>query len=96
MIKESNKNLRRSASQKRRGGGNELRKAIPRLKKQGRITEALPSLHFRVKLDDGKEVLARLAGKLRLYRIKVLPGDKVTVELSHYDDKRGRIVYREK
>lgn len=65
-------------------------------KKTGTVLEALPSLNFKVKLDDGKEVLAHLAGKLRIYRIKVLPGDRVTVEMSLYDDRRGRIVYRGK
>jgi len=65
-------------------------------RQQGRVLEALPSAHFRVKLDDGREILAHLAGKMRIYRIKVLPGDQVTVELSPYDDKRGRIVYRGK
>jgi len=64
------------------------------IKKEGRVIEALPSLTFKVQLEDGKEVLAHLAGKLRIYRIKILPGDKVTVEMSPYDDKRGRIVYR--
>ena len=66
------------------------------IKKRGIILEALPSLHFRVRLDDGKEIIARLAGKLRIFRIKVLPGDDVTVEMSAYDEKRGRIVYRGK
>lgn len=66
------------------------------IKKSGFVTEALPSVNFRVKLDDGNEILAHLAGKLRLYRIKILPGDKVTVEMSPYDEKKGRIVYREK
>jgi len=47
-----------------------------------------------VRLDDGKEVLCHLAGRLRIYHIKILPGDKVTVEMSPYDDRRGRIVYR--
>ena len=56
--------------------------------------EALPSTHFRVKLDEGNEIIAHLAGKLRMYRIKILPGDKVTVEMSPYDESRGRIVYR--
>ena len=64
------------------------------IKKDGRVIEALPSLTFKVQLEDGKEVLAHLAGKLKIYRIKILPGDKVTVEMSPYDDKRGRIVYR--
>ena len=66
------------------------------LKKTGQVTEALPSANFRVKLDDGNEVLCHLAGKLRIYRIKILPGDKVTVELSPYDEKRGRITFRGK
>ena len=48
----------------------------------------------RVRLEDGREILAHLAGKLRIYRIKVLPGDRVTVEMSPYDETRGRIVYR--
>jgi len=56
----------------------------------------LPSTHFKVKLEGGSEIIAHLAGKMRIYRIKVLPGDKVTVELSPYDEKRGRIIYRRK
>lgn len=66
------------------------------LRKSGQVIEALPSLDFRVRLDSGKEIIAHLAGKLRLYRIKVLPGDRVTVEMSPYDEERGRIVYRGK
>ncbi len=66
------------------------------LRKTGVITEALPSTNFRVKLDDGEIILCHLAGKLRMYRIKILPGDRVTVELSPYDPNRGRIVYRGK
>jgi translation initiation factor IF-1 len=65
-----------------------------KIRKFGTVIEALPSANFRVKLDDGKEVLCHLAGKLRIYRIKILPGDRVTVEMSPYDDARGRIVYR--
>jgi len=65
-------------------------------RKTGIVLEALPSLDFRVKLDDGKEIIAHLAGKLRIYRIKVLLGDRVTVEMTPYDEKRGRIVYRGK
>ncbi|OGZ26682.1 MAG: translation initiation factor IF-1 [Candidatus Nealsonbacteria bacterium RIFOXYB1_FULL_40_15] len=63
-------------------------------KKTGVIIEALPSLSFKVKLEEGSEVIAHLAGKLRINRIKVMPGDKVLVELSPYDNHRGRIVYR--
>jgi len=62
----------------------------------GTVIEALPNVNFLVKIDDGPEMIARLAGKLRLYRIKVLAGDRVTVEMSPYDKKRGRIVYRGK
>ena len=62
----------------------------------GTIIEALPSTHFKVRLEDGQEVLCHLAGKLRMFRIKILPGDNVTVEMSPYDEKRGRIVYRGK
>ena len=61
---------------------------------EGEITEALPNLTFRVKLDNGHELLAHLAGKMRRFRIRVLPGDKVRVEVSPYDLNRGRIVYR--
>lgn len=67
-----------------------------KIRKTGLVLESLPSTHFRVKLDDGKEIIAHLAGRLRMYRIKVLPGDKVTVEMSPYDETRGRIVYRGK
>ena len=66
------------------------------LKKEGQVIEALPDTHFRVRLDDGKEILAHLSGKLRMYRIKILLGDRVTVEISPYDEEKGRIVYRGK
>jgi len=66
------------------------------LRKQGIVIEALPSTNFRIKLDDGSEALCHLSGKLRLYRIRILTGDRVTVEISPYDEKRGRIVYRGK
>ena len=66
------------------------------LRKTGQVIEALPSTTFKVKLDDGEEILCHLAGKLRMYRIKILPGDRVTVETSPYDPKRGRIIFRGK
>jgi len=66
------------------------------LRKTGIVLEALPSAYFRVKLDEGGEIIAHPSGKLRLYRIKILPGDQVTVEMSPYDKERGRIVYRGK
>ena len=62
----------------------------------GEVVEALPSVQFRVKLEDGKEVMAYLSGKLRMFKIRILPGDKVTVELSPYDLTKGRITYRNK
>ncbi|MCG2690070.1 translation initiation factor IF-1 [Candidatus Parcubacteria bacterium] len=65
-------------------------------KVRGQVEEALPSLLFRVKLENGKQVLAHLAGKLRIHHIKILPGDKVLVETTPYDENRGRIVYRMK
>ncbi|MDP2927089.1 MAG: translation initiation factor IF-1 [bacterium] len=67
----------------------------PKIKKKGIVLEALPSTNFRVQLETGPEVLAHLSGKLRIHRIKILVGDTVQVELSPYDEKRGRIVYRE-
>ena len=63
---------------------------------EGRVVEALPNAMFRVELDNGHRVLAHIAGKLRMHFIKVLPGDRVKVELSPYDLSRGRIVYRVK
>ena len=66
------------------------------IRKEGVVLEALPSATFKVKLNDGQEVLAYLSGKMRLNFIRILPGDKVTMEFSPYDDKRGRIVYRGK
>ncbi|MFH1780525.1 MAG: translation initiation factor IF-1 [Candidatus Nealsonbacteria bacterium] len=66
------------------------------IRKSGTVLETLPSTHFRVRLDEGKEIMAHLAGKLRMFRIKILPGDKVTIEMSPYDETKGRIVYRGK
>lgn len=67
-----------------------------KIKKDGIITESLPNGFFRVEMEDGTNVLGHLAGKLRVHRIKILPGDKVTVEMTPYDEKRGRIVFRKK
>jgi len=60
------------------------------------VVETLPNAMFRVELENGHRVLAHISGKMRLHFIKILPGDKVTVELSPYDLNRGRIIYREK
>ncbi len=63
---------------------------------EGTVIEPLPNAMFRVELENGHRVLAHISGKMRLHFIKILPGDKVTVELSPYDLNRGRIIYREK
>ena len=61
---------------------------------QGAVTETLPNAMFRVKLENGHRILAHISGKMRMHFIRILPGDKVTVELSPYDLSRGRITYR--
>jgi translation initiation factor IF-1 len=63
---------------------------------EGTVVEPLPNAMFRVELENGHRVLAHISGKMRMNFIKILPGDKVTVELSPYDLTRGRIVYRYK
>ena len=63
---------------------------------EGTIIEPLPNAMFRVELDNGHKVLAHISGKMRMHFIKILPGDKVTIELSPYDLTRGRITYRSK
>ncbi|MDF1579876.1 MAG: translation initiation factor IF-1 [Desulfuromonadales bacterium] len=63
---------------------------------EGKVIEPLPNAMFRVELDNGHVVLAHISGKMRKYYIRILPGDRVTVELSPYDLTRGRITYREK
>jgi len=65
-------------------------------RKEGVVIEGLPNATFKVRLDDDSEVLAHVSGKMRINFIKILPGDRVTVELSPYDNTRGRIVYRAK
>ena len=62
----------------------------------GEVLEALPNAMFKVELENGHEILAHISGKMRMHYIKILPGDKVTVELSVYDLNRGRITYRYK
>ncbi len=66
------------------------------IKMDGVIVESLPNATFRVELEKGHIVLAHISGKMRMNFIKILPGDKVTVEISPYDLKRGRIIYRYK
>jgi translation initiation factor IF-1 len=63
---------------------------------EGKVLETLPNAMFRVELENGHKVLAHISGKMRMHFIKILPGDKVMVELSPYDLSRGRIIFREK
>lgn len=64
------------------------------IKKDGRVIEALPNAFFKIVLNDGKEIMGFLSGKMRMNRITILPGDKVSLEISPYDESKGRIVYR--
>lgn len=61
---------------------------------EGTVVEPLPNAMFRVELENGHKVLAHISGKMRMHYIRILPGDRVTVELSPYDLSRGRITYR--
>jgi translation initiation factor IF-1 len=80
-----------------RAGGLERRDIVPKediIEIQGTVNETLPNAMFRVSLDNGHKILAHISGKMRMHFIRILPGDKVTVELSPYDLTRGRITYR--
>jgi translation initiation factor IF-1 len=66
------------------------------IKQDGVITEALSNAMFRVRLENGHEIIATISGKMRMHYIRILPGDKVTIEMSAYDLSRGRITYRYK
>ena len=66
------------------------------IKVDGIVTETLPNANFKVKLDNGHEIFAHISGKMRMHFIKILVGDKVSVELSPYDLSKGRITYRYK
>jgi translation initiation factor IF-1 len=77
-------------------GSDSVAKKEEAIKMDGTIVETLPNATFKVELEGGHEVLAHISGKMRMHYIRILPGDKVTVELSPYDLSRGRIVYRYK
>ncbi|GGE54555.1 translation initiation factor IF-1 [Pullulanibacillus pueri] len=64
------------------------------IKVEGTVIEPLPNAMFRVELENGHKILAHISGKLRMHYIRILPGDRVTIELSPYDLSRGRITYR--
>ena len=63
---------------------------------EGTVTETLPNATFRVELENGHKILAHISGKMRMHFIRILPGDKVTLEMSPYDLSKGRIIYRNK
>lgn len=63
---------------------------------EGTILEALPNANFKVELENGHQILAHISGKMRMHYIKILPGDKVTIEMTPYDLNKGRITYRHK
>ena len=63
---------------------------------EGLVVDTLPNAQFKVKLENGHEILAHVSGKIRMHYIRILPGDRVTVEISPYDLTRGRITYRHK
>jgi len=73
-----------------------LTKREDSIEMEGTVVEPLPNAMFRVELDNGHKVLAHISGKMRMHYIRILPGDKVVVELSPYDLTRGRITYRYK
>ena len=77
-----------------RGEGRHMAVKEEKIEMEGEITEALRNRMFRLKLDNGHEMIGYTAGRMRRYRIRMLPGDRVRVELSPYDLDRGRIVYR--
>jgi translation initiation factor IF-1 len=73
-----------------------MTKSEEKIQIEGTVVEALPGTQFRVELDNGHEIIAYLSGKMRKYYIRVLLGDRVTVEMSPYDLSRGRITFRHK
>ncbi len=73
-----------------------MAKIDDKIRIDGLVVEALPGTQFKVELDNGHEIIAYLAGKMRKYYIRVLLGDRVTIEMSPYDMTKGRIVYRHK
>jgi translation initiation factor IF-1 len=79
---------------KKRGYLRSMVKKEEAIEVEGTVVEPLPNAMFRVELDNGHKVLAHISGKMRMHYIRILPGDRVIVELSPYDLSRGRIIYR--
>jgi translation initiation factor IF-1 len=86
--------VRKKRSNKKKSNGQGEQKKKDFLEMDGVVTEVLPAATFRVQLQNGHEVLAHLAGRLRMYRIRLLLGDKVKVQMTPYDLTKGRILYR--
>lgn len=86
--------VRPTRGARRPEGGRQIADKEEKIEFEGEVVEALRSGMFRIKLDNGHETLGYTAGKMRRYRIRILPGDRVRVELSPYDLTRGRIVFR--
>lgn len=82
---------KRTFREPREGKG---RKESDTVRTEGVVLEALPNTTFKVELDTGHEILAYISGKMRIHYIRILPGDRVVLEISPYDTTRGRIVYR--
>jgi translation initiation factor IF-1 len=87
---------KRSAGQPKKKSAEQTLKKEEAIEVEGTVVEPLPNAMFRVELEAGHKVLAHISGKMRMHFIRILPGDKVIVELSPYDLNRGRIIYRHK
>jgi len=87
---------KRSAGQPKKKSAGQTVKKEEAIEVEGTVVEPLPNAMFRVELEAGHKVLAHISGKMRMHFIRILPGDKVIVELSPYDLNRGRIIYRHK
>ncbi|MBI4276449.1 translation initiation factor IF-1 [Candidatus Uhrbacteria bacterium] len=84
----------RAKRQQSQGGGQAPKKGSEFLELRGEVMECLPGATFRVKLENAHEILAYLSGKMRMNRIRLLPGDNVKIEMTPYDVTKGRVVYR--
>jgi translation initiation factor IF-1 len=87
---------KRSAGRPKKKSAGQTQKKEEAIEVEGTVVEPLPNAMFRVELEAGHKVLAHISGKMRMHFIRILPGDKVIVELSPYDLSRGRIIYRHK
>jgi translation initiation factor IF-1 len=83
----------RSAPDRRQGNREGMAKE-EKIQFEGEVKDALPNAMFRVRLDNGHEIVAHISGKMRMHYIRILPGDRVTVDISPYDLTKGRITYR--